>query len=86
MLYLKNNLLENIVLDVKNIVKLIRDSKENGDCEKSLCSQFIQKNGYVKNKYDFMIMLTTKCTLKCLACLRNIIINLSKQICMKLMI
>jgi len=80
MLYLKNNLLENIVLDVKNIVKLIRDSKENGDCEKSLCSQFIQKNGYVKNKYSFMIMLTTKCTLKCLACLRNSNKNLSKQI------
>ncbi len=71
MLYLKNNSIENI-LENKNLISMLIDEmKQTHKCELSLCNQF--KNNIIKsNLYDFQIMLTTKCNLMCLACLRNI--------------
>jgi MoaA/NifB/PqqE/SkfB family radical SAM enzyme len=68
MLYLKNNTLDNILFDKKILEELIRELTQTKYCEKYCGKNYINDNS---KQYDFQIMLTTKCSLNCLACLRN---------------
>ena len=72
MLYLKHDAIENIVENKTLMIKLIYDCMKNNICQNSLCSQCnLRIDNIGKNLLNFQIMLTTNCSLRCLACVRN---------------